>query len=66
LYDEEQNYTWIGIFAWSFPAGDIASLHTALSSNTAVKSALAKAKVDINAVVAVNVSNNGELTVYVR
>jgi hypothetical protein len=46
--------------------GDITSLRTAMSSNTAVNSALAKAKVDVSAVVAANISGDGELTVYVR
>jgi hypothetical protein len=45
--------------------GDIASLRAALSSNTAVNAALAKANVDVSTVVAADVSGNAELTVYV-
>lgn len=44
---------------------DIASLHSALSSNTAVKTALADATIDVEAVVAANITSDGVLTVYV-
>lgn len=46
--------------------GDIATLRTAMTSNTAVNAALATASVDVTTVVAANISTDGVLTVYVR
>jgi TolA-binding protein len=45
---------------------DITSLRTAITSNTAVNSALQKQNVDVNSVVAADVGTDGTLTVYVR
>ena len=45
---------------------DITSLRSALTANTSVKTALAQQNVDVNAVVATDVSKDGVLTVYVR
>ena len=46
--------------------GDIATLRTAMTSNTAVNAALATASVDVATVVAANISTDGVLTVFVR
>ena len=45
---------------------DITSLRTAMTSNTAVKTALTNAKVDVSTVVATEIGSDGILTVYVR
>ena len=45
---------------------DITSLRTAMTSNTAVKSALTNANVDVSKVVAAEFASDGTLTVYVR
>jgi hypothetical protein len=45
---------------------DIASLRTALTANAAVNTALTNASVDVAAVVAADVGNDGVLTVYTR
>jgi hypothetical protein len=45
---------------------DISSLRSALTANTAVKTALTDAKVDVSKVVATEISSDGSLTVYVR
>ena len=45
--------------------GDIASLRSALNSNAPVKTALEDASVDVEAVVAANITSEGMLTVYV-
>ena len=45
---------------------NIASLRTAMTSNTAVKSALDAQSVEVNAVVAADVGTDGVLTVYTR
>lgn len=45
---------------------DITSLRTAITSNTAVNSALQQQKVDINSVVAADVATDGTVTLYVR
>jgi hypothetical protein len=46
--------------------GDITSLRTAMTANTAVNTALTDAKVDVSTVVAADISGDGELTVFVR
>ena len=45
---------------------DITSLRTAMTSNTAVKTALTNANVDVSKVVATEIGSDGILTVYVR
>ena len=45
---------------------DITTLRTALTTNTKVNTALADAKVNVAAVVAADVGNDGVLTVYIR
>jgi hypothetical protein len=45
---------------------DISSLRSALTANTAVKTALTDAKVDVSKVVATEIASDGSLTVYVR
>jgi hypothetical protein len=45
---------------------DITSLRTAMTSNSAVKTALTNAKVDVSKVVATEIGSDGILTVYVR
>lgn len=45
---------------------DITSLRTAMTSNTAVKTALTDANVDVSKVVAAEIASDGTLTVYVR
>ena len=45
---------------------DISSLRSALTANTAVKTALMDAKVDVSKVVATDIASDGVLTVYVR
>jgi hypothetical protein len=45
---------------------DITSLRTAMTSNTAVKTALTSANVDVSKVVAAEIASDGILTVYVR
>ncbi len=45
---------------------DITSLRTAMTSNTAVKTALTNANVDVSRVVATDIGSDGTLTVYVR
>ena len=45
--------------------GNIASLRSALNSNASVKTALEDASVDVEAVVAANITSDGMLTVYV-
>ncbi len=45
---------------------DITQLRTALSSNTAVNTALTGASVDVNQVVAADIQSDGVLTVYTR
>ena len=45
---------------------DITSLRTAMTSNTAVKTALTNANVDVSKVVATDIGSDGTLTVYVR
>ena len=45
---------------------DITSLRSALTANTAVKTALTNAKVDVSKVVATDIASDGILTVYVR
>jgi hypothetical protein len=46
--------------------GDITSLRTAMTANTAVNTALTDAKVDVSTIVAADISGDGELTVFVR
>jgi hypothetical protein len=46
--------------------GDITSLRSAMTSNTAVKTALTNANVDVSTVVAAEIASDGILTVYVR
>ena len=45
---------------------DISSLRTAMTTNTAVKTALTNANVDVSKVVAAEIANDGILTVYIR
>lgn len=45
---------------------DITSLRTAMTANTAVKTALTNANVDVSKVVATEIGSDGILTVYVR
>ena len=45
---------------------DISSLRTAMTANTAVKTALTNANVDVSKVVAAEIASDGVLTVYVR
>ena len=45
---------------------DIASLRTAMTSNTAVNTALTNASVNVSSVVAADIAGDGVLTVYVR
>jgi hypothetical protein len=46
--------------------GDITSLRSAMTANTAVNTALTDAKVDVSTVVAADISGDGQLTVFVR
>ena len=45
---------------------DITSLRSALTANTAVKTALTNANVDVSKVVATDIASDGSLTVYMR